>query len=463
MTFLDAVYRACTRHQLIPSGGAVVVAVSGGADSLALLHALHALRDRLGCRLHAATFDHGLRGPASAADVDFVVSICAALGVPVVTGRAEQPAAAEAELRAARYAFLAAAARATAAQRVAAGHHAGDQAETVLLRLVRGAGSAGLAAMLPAAPLPGSPDLTLIRPLLAVTRAEIDAYCAAQGLTPRQDSTNQDTAYARNRIRAEVMPALERINPQAERALARFAIQAAAEHDYLQQALAQVIAPHIDREPGRIKLERAAFRALHPALRWRFVHWAARELNQAAEVGFDQIEAACALAFTKHTSAVAELAGGLLLRLDYAHVVVELANAPHPAPAYPLLEPGTAVPVTVPGDTLLPGGWLLRAELRPCGGDTLYVPPDTHVVIRTRCPGDRFAPPGLGGHRQKLKQWLNDRRIPHRLRDRLPLLVVDGQIAAVCAPIWITSALFAQPDPAAQPISFSLVAPPYKP
>lgn len=462
-TFLNAVYSACARHQLIPPDSAVVVAVSGGADSLALLHALHALRDRLGCRLHAATFDHGLRGPASAADVDFVVSFCAALNVPVVTGRAEQPATAEAELRAARYAFLAAAARAAGAQRVAAGHHAGDQAETVLLRLVRGAGSAGLAAMSPAAPLPGSPDLTLIRPLLAITRAEIDAYCAAYGLTPRQDSTNLDTAYARNRLRAEVIPALERINPQAQRALARFAAQAAADHDYLQRALAQTIAPHISREPGRIRLERAAFRDLHPALRWRFVHWAARELNSAAEVSFDQVEAACALALARHTGAAAALPGGLRLRLDYAHVVIELAAAPHPAPACPLLEPGAAVPVAIPGSTPLPGGWLLRAELGLCGDHTLHLPAGAHAVIRTRLPGDRFAPLGLGGHRQKLKQWLNDRRIPRRLRDYLPLLVVDGQIAAVCAPVWAASAQFAQPGPATEPVSFALVAPSHKP
>ena len=462
-TFLDAVYSACARYQLIPPGSAVVVAVSGGADSLALLHALHALRERLGCRLHAATFDHGLRGSASAADVDFVASFCAALNVPVVTGRAEQPAAAEAELRAARYAFLAAAARAAGAQRVAAGHHAGDQAETVLLRLVRGTGSAGLTAMSPAAPLPGSPDLTLIRPLLALTRAEIDAYCAAQGLTPRQDSTNLDTAYARNRLRVEVIPALERINPQAQRALTRFAAQAAADHDYLQRALAQTIAPHISREPGRISLERAAFRSLHPALRWRFVYWAARELNSSAEVGFNQVEAACALALAKHTGAAATLAGGLRLRLDYAHVVVELAAAPHPALACPLLEPGAVVPVAIPGSTPLPGGWLLHAELGLCGDHTLHLPAGAQAVIRTRFPGDRFAPPSLGGRRQKLKQWLNDRRIPRRLRDHLPLLVVDGLVAAVCAPVWVTSAQFVQPGPARQPVGFALVAPSHKP
>jgi tRNA(Ile)-lysidine synthase len=459
--FPDVVYSACVRRQLIPPGSMVLLAVSGGADSLALLYALHTLRARLDCRLHAATFDHGARGAASAADAAFVAGVCAALDIPVITGRAQRPAASEAGLRAARYAFLADAARAAGAQRIATGHHAGDQAETVLLRLARGAGSAGLAAMAPLAPLPGQPDLLLIRPLLGIPRADIDAYCAQLGLAPRHDHTNDDATYARNRLRLEVIPALERINPQTQRALARFAAQSAAENDYLQQQLMQAIAPHLHRETGRIRLERAAFQALHPALRWRFVHWAAHQLNSAAEVSFEHVEAACDLALTAHTGAVATLPGGLRLRLDYAHLVVELAAAPQPTPDFPLLTPGAVITLTIPGVTPLPGGWALHAALTPTG-TLLHLPGSARVTLRTRRPGDRFAPPGLNGHTQKLKQWLNDQKIPRHLRDQFPLLAADDTVAAVSAPTWVISAHFASPGPATQAIWLRWEAPPGK-
>ncbi|MEN6478284.1 MAG: tRNA lysidine(34) synthetase TilS, partial [Anaerolineales bacterium] len=201
------------------AGGALVVAVSGGADSLCLLHALHALAPELGYRLQVAHLDHGLRA-AAAEDAAWVAALCARWGLPCTVGQAQVRALAEAEgrsleeaARLARYRFLARVALRVGARAVAVGHTADDQAETLLLHLVRGAGLTGLVGMAPAAPWPlpedvASAALTLLRPLLAVSRQDTVSYCAALGLTPRKDETNADPAYTRNRLRLELLPVL---------------------------------------------------------------------------------------------------------------------------------------------------------------------------------------------------------------------------------------------------------------
>ena len=218
-------------------GAPLVVGVSGGADSLCLLHALHALRalaPELGLRLHVAHLDHGLRA-TSAADAAWVRALCVAWELPCTLDRCDVRALAEREgrsledaARQARYRFLAQVARQVGARAVAVGHTADDQAETVLLHLIRGTGLEGLAGMAPDAawPLPdeqGTDGLRLLRPLLALTRADTEAYCAAVGLTPRQDESNRDLAYARNRVRLELLPLLRELNPGITATLGRTA------------------------------------------------------------------------------------------------------------------------------------------------------------------------------------------------------------------------------------------------
>ncbi|HYO89770.1 MAG TPA: tRNA lysidine(34) synthetase TilS, partial [Candidatus Limnocylindrales bacterium] len=213
MNVQNAVWTAGERHALFPRGTTLVLGVSGGADSLALLHALAALRRRLGLTLIAATLDHGLRGRDGAADAAHVDALAEAWHVPVVVGTADvaalavqQRAGIEEAARNARYAFLAEVARSHGAGRIAVGHHADDQAETVLMHLLRGAGLDGLGGMRPLAPVPGAPDLMLVRPLLGVTRAQIAAYCARHDIAARDDATNADTALTRGWLRHELLP-----------------------------------------------------------------------------------------------------------------------------------------------------------------------------------------------------------------------------------------------------------------
>lgn len=215
----ETVRRFALEHDLLRPGS-LVVAVSGGTDSTALLLLLADLAPDLGVVLHAAHFDHRIRR-TGAADAQFVTDLAARAGATIHVGRAERRLASEDDARRSRYAFLERVAAERRATAVATGHTRDDQAETVLLHLTRGSGITGLAAMRPS-------RAGIVRPLLCIDRADAAAVCAAAGIAPRDDPSNRSLRYARNRIRRRVLPELARINPQVSGALARLADAAAA-------------------------------------------------------------------------------------------------------------------------------------------------------------------------------------------------------------------------------------------
>jgi tRNA(Ile)-lysidine synthase len=265
---------AIQRDQLLPARGVVVVACSGGGDSLALLLALDALCGRPGTRfpdvtLHAAHLDHGLRGAASAADAAFVAALCAERAIPCTVGevseteRAGWRGSVEAAARAARYRFLRAVAATERATAIALGHTLDDQAETVLLHFLRGSGLDGLAGMRPRAG-------DLIRPLLGLRHADALAYCQARGVSPREDAGNADPRYTRNRVRHELLPLLATFQPRISLTLARNAEVIAQDTAFLNAATdAAWDDAVITVAADAIILSRARVRALHPALRAR--------------------------------------------------------------------------------------------------------------------------------------------------------------------------------------------------
>ncbi|MCC6381774.1 MAG: tRNA lysidine(34) synthetase TilS [Dehalococcoidia bacterium] len=237
-TTLGRVARLAERERLFRHTQSVLVAVSGGTDSVAcLLMHLH-LRERFGFVVMAAHFDHQLRSE-SRADLQWVRSLCERLDVPCLTGEGDVGRAAregrrgiEETARLMRYQFLGFVAGEKRADCVATGHTADDQAETVLLRVARGTGVRGLRGMLPAASLPGSPGQRLVRPLLGSTREETQHFCEAANITPLTDPTNADLAAARNLVRHRVLPALRELNPGVREsllALAKHAREAFAE------------------------------------------------------------------------------------------------------------------------------------------------------------------------------------------------------------------------------------------
>lgn len=465
------------RHQLVTPGEMVVVAVSGGADSLGLLRVLWMLRDEWGLRLTAATLDHGLRGAAGAEDVAYVQNVARGWGVPVIAGWADVPVWAsqhgvglEEAARMVRYTFLQRAGAHVGARTIAVGHHRDDQAETVLLHLVRGSGLDGLRGMLPVTTLEDerlardvaitcTPTLAaapvdrpasgwrVIRPLLDVSRYAIEAYVAACGLVPREDATNTDPDYRRNRIRHEVLPLLAALNPRVAEALARTADilrEDAAWLDALSEAL--LAQWTLEASGDRIVLDRVAWDAAPPAARRRVLRLALRRLAPGLrDVTFQQVTAAAAIAGQGVSGAAASLPGGRTLYVASDRLIIGPAAAVQrgeiglDAPALP--DGYCSAPLAVEaGVRMVFGDWVFEAGPLPDGAPlgalhadplaaALDLPRGVAAHLRTRHDGDRFAPRGMGGHAQKLADTLINMRVPGVWRDHVPLLVIGDAVA----------------------------------
>lgn len=280
---------AFLRVHPVPHGATLLVAVSGGADSLALMVMLAEARAAHGFTVRAAHLHHGMRAAADA-DVEMLRGICEALDLPLDAGYADVPAIAEERRlslevagREARYAFLYGTAAAHGAYGICTGHTRDDQAETVLLRVIAGTGLDGLAGIFPARHVtpPESPSpVWLLRPLLSTSRAETEAFCAERGYTPVQDPYNEDPAYPRNRIRRDLLPLLERdYNPAVKEALARLADIVREDNAILETQVAR--AAPVERHASAPAISRAALLTLPPALQRR----AARNLLRAAGGG----------------------------------------------------------------------------------------------------------------------------------------------------------------------------------
>ncbi len=419
----SAVQQAITTHRLLQPGEGVVVAVSGGADSIVLLHCLLRLRGPWSLELTVAHFDHRLR-ETSRQDALFVERVAASWGLPVTTGswarEGRRDRSLQAEARRARYRFLEEVASRVGATKIALGHHRDDQAETVLLHLLRGSGLRGLRGMLPLS------DGRLIRPLLGVGREEIEAYVKAYQLSFVEDPSNRDLRYRRNRIRWRLLPLLEReYNPSVARGLARMAALVAEDEAYLDEVTRESLKGLVGIEGERICLRLSSLRALAPAIRRRILERAIRSVTPGAYLTAPHLEAVDRLTAPGGPGATS-LPQNLRAWRSQGFLYVGRRRPDWRSPT-------VREELPVPGEVLIPG-WAVRVEaaiqtvpmtdLRAAGPERAYVdwkqvlPP---LEVRSWRSGDRFHPLGLKGSK-KLQDLFVDAKVPRERREQVPIV-----------------------------------------
>lgn len=433
--FKEKVEELIKKENLIDPGMRVVVGVSGGADSVALLSVLRELAPSFSMELHVAHLNHLLRDEAGD-DAAFVQRLARSLGVPVTLGYArvsnlarKNKLSIEEAGRWARYRFLRYAAQRVGASRIAVGHHSGDQVETVIFNFLRGAGPAGIA---------GIPvcNRGVVRPLLGVTREEIENYCSSRGLTWCTDVTNLTTDYQRNRIRVELLPYLRQFfNPQVDRAVTQMA-EIISEEDKIMAHLAAFLLKEITvEEQGELRVSLDEFLSLPLALQRRLLRKVIRRQGgRLRDFGYQNYNDCLSYLEVSRSGGELHLPHGWRLIKGSGYFTLKKFR---PKEGF---APGVYRILKVPGETEIPELALsISAEVMPYEGysqrfldflaknyqvgfdyDKIQLP----IYVRTRRAGDRIRPFGMQGTK-KIKKLFNDLKVPPHQRDCVSLVVSD--------------------------------------
>ncbi len=419
------------KYDMIRPGEKIVVGVSGGPDSMALLYLLYDLRGDLGCKLHVAHLDHKLRGAESKADAAFVEEHARKLVLPItievldVRKMILPGESLEAGARRIRYEFYERVILSTGASKIALGHSADDQAETVMMRLLRGSGAQGLGG------IPPVRDSKFIRPLIEVSRSEIDEYLGQLQIKPRQDSSNLSTIYERNKVRLELIPMLERkYRPNIKQILQQTGDILRAEDDLLMD-LARESMDNCVQFPDALKaiIRISDFRGYHLALQRRMLRLAIEKLTgDLSGFDYDHIRDVLNLALSGATGSVINLPRGLSAEKVYDELILRLGRTETRVGPFDYR-------VGIPGETKIPE---LGLSVRTMGPEKVHTDKFQsskdrfreifdygkirgELHLRSRRPGDKFKPLGMSGMK-KLKDFFIDEKIPRDLRDRIPIL-----------------------------------------
>jgi tRNA(Ile)-lysidine synthase len=430
-------------QQLITRGETLVVAVSGGPDSVCLLYILSGLRKELGIELHIAHLDHQLRSAESDADAEYVTALARRLGIPatieshdVRSYRLQHHVSLEEAAREVRYTFLAGVAKDIGAELVAVGHTADDNVETIRMHLIRGSGTRGMRGLLPVSRWQSKNNsLTIIRPLLELSREETIAYCRRHHLRPRTDTSNLSPEPFRNKIRHYLLPELRKYNPQIAGALLRLARTASDDLDFIETEAHRLWNKVARTESGSVVIDKKSFLALPPALKRHLL----RASIESLLVNLKDIEAShiedILDALDKPAGKVIGLPYGLNFTIEYDRYLM----SPDSASLCPFPDLESEFELKIPGKTSASGWDIEAAIISPSAVEVKSGEVNDFVAcfdfdrtggklsVRRRLPGDRFQPLGMN-QPKKLNQFMINARIPRAWRRRIPIVCSVGQI-----------------------------------
>ncbi len=438
--FLDQLRKEVEQHQMIRRGEKVLVGVSGGPDSLALLHGLRTLGSEYGWSLFVIHVNHGLRGKESEEDARFVRECCNKWKIPcrieevnVHEALRQEGGNKQAVARKLRYKAFRKAAEGWGIDKLALAHHRDDQVETILMRIIRGTGVGGLKGMEKIRRWYG---IHLIRPLLSISRQTIENYCQEQGLNPRLDRSNLSLAYTRNRVRLELLPLLSTYNPRVKEAILQLSEIISEEEKVWREmesdAFRQVVT---EKSLASLTLDLSSFLHLSVALQRRIVKLILSCLLKQGsdEASLDSIERIRKIAFHPNPSVEIDLPGGIKAERKYDLLILRLEEDGSPENKTP-----APIPLSVPGMTSLPG-FMGKIEvivssapldaIKPCRDFAVFdaCQIDQPIMVRSRQPGDRMTCFGMNGTK-KLKNLFIEAKIPRRARDSYPVVTAGEHI-----------------------------------
>jgi tRNA(Ile)-lysidine synthase len=432
--FIDKTAGAIHKYSMLAGGETVLIGLSGGPDSVCLLHVLHALKSKFSLNIHAVYVDHGLRPGETPGEIEFCEKICSSLSVPFVAkvinvknhalqnGLNKQEAAREL-----RYSAFEETAHETNAQKIALGHTADDQAETLLMRLLRGSGTTGLA---------GIPPIrkSIIRPLIEIEREEIERFLHTKNISFIVDSSNLNDTYLRNKIRLSLMPLIKGFNPDIIKTLAKTVAILSEEDKYFELIVTKTLMKLISRKTdNRIELFLSPLEVMDKVILRRVLRRAIEETKSLRGISFIHIEDIIELIKFGNPGDRIYLPKGIRAIKDYSTLILT-SEPPVKLNDYHL---------EIPGDTLLKeAGILIKSyEVASCDPETvrqnfgLWTTSGIFdadkitfpLTARPRKDGDSFYPSGFG-RRKKLQDFFVDEKVPRDERARIPLIVSGEDI-----------------------------------